>query len=139
LIDTLSAEAGGLVGELMMNDQAQTVATEEIIKDCIHRVHTYWAQRIAQEMKELITAKLDRGEPVTKDELDATTRRSLRRVARKNPLPIRPRSFPPHVSYHDEPNHQPRTRSLLETNEQSASLLSGDALPVGAPLHDGAL
>jgi DNA primase len=71
LIDTLSAEAGGLVGELMMNDQAQTVATEEIIKDCIHRVHTYWAQRIAQEMKELITAKLDRGEPVTKEELDA--------------------------------------------------------------------
>jgi hypothetical protein len=61
LIDTLSAEAGGLVGELMMNDQAQTVATEEDIKDCIHRVHSYW-RNVSPGNEGIITAKLDRGD-----------------------------------------------------------------------------
>src|SRR4028118_678899 len=68
LIDTLSAEAGGLVGELMMNDEAQTPATEEVVQDCIERIEGYWARQIEREILELVQLKLERGERISEEE-----------------------------------------------------------------------
>jgi hypothetical protein len=71
LIDTLSAEAGGLVGELLMNDESQVAATEEVVKDCIERVQGYWARRVEHEILELVRLKLERAEPITEGERKA--------------------------------------------------------------------
>jgi hypothetical protein len=71
LIDTLSAEAGGLVGELLMNDQSQVAATEEVVKDCIARIQGYWARRVEHEILDMVRLKLERSEPISEDERKA--------------------------------------------------------------------
>jgi DNA primase len=68
LIETLPGEAGGLVGELMLWDEAQMAATAEIIDDCIARVRGHWAKQVEREMIELIRSKLDSGEPISETE-----------------------------------------------------------------------
>jgi DNA primase len=71
LIDTLSAKAGGLVGELIMNDQSQVAATEEVVKDCIARIQGYWARRVEHEILDMVRLKLERSEPISEDERKA--------------------------------------------------------------------
>jgi hypothetical protein len=68
LVETLPPEAGNLVSELMLWDQAQIAATAEIIDDCIARVRGHWAKQIEREIIELIRLKLERGEPITEQE-----------------------------------------------------------------------
>jgi DNA primase len=68
LMDTLSVEAGGLVGELMMNDEAQTPATEAVVQDCIERIEGHWARQIEREILELVQLKLERGERISEEE-----------------------------------------------------------------------
>ncbi|HEX8832856.1 MAG TPA: toprim domain-containing protein, partial [Abditibacteriaceae bacterium] len=89
LIDTLPPEAGGLVGELMMNDESQSVATAEVIEDCVARVLGHWARQIERETLEMLQLKLDRAEPISEEERLAynnallATRRKLPPVADK--------------------------------------------------------
>jgi DNA primase len=84
LVDTLPGDAGAIVGELILSDQAQMAATAEVIDDCVARVRGYWAMRVEREMRELIQLKLDRGEAVSEEDrrnLDA----ALIATGRKSP------------------------------------------------------
>jgi len=84
LMQTLSVEAGGLIGELMMNDEAQVVANEAVIRDCIARIQGHWARQIEHEVLELIRLKLERGETISEDDRLALNA-ALRATRRKQP------------------------------------------------------
>ncbi|HVF84438.1 MAG TPA: toprim domain-containing protein, partial [Abditibacteriaceae bacterium] len=68
LIGTLEKEAGDLVGELMMSDEAQAPATDAVIDDLIARIHAHHARQAEAEILEMIRLKLDRQEPISEAE-----------------------------------------------------------------------
>jgi len=71
LMDTLSADAGGLVGELMMSEESQIAASDEIINDCVARVEDHWARQIERETLEMLQLKIARAEPISEAERQA--------------------------------------------------------------------
>ncbi len=87
LIDTLSVEAGGLVGELMMSDDAQTAATEDIVQDCVARVQNHWARQVEREVLEMVRLKLERGESISAEERAAYNAALLGTKRTQNPEP----------------------------------------------------
>jgi DNA primase len=86
LVETLPSEAGALVSEMMLWDEAQTAATAEIIDDCIARVRGHWAKQVEREMIELIQLKLQSGEPISEAERQ-NYNNALIATGRKTPPP----------------------------------------------------
>jgi len=68
LIEKLSPEAGGLVSELMLSDEAQAPADARVIEDWAARVHGHWAKQKEREILEYVRLKLERGEAITDEE-----------------------------------------------------------------------
>ena len=83
LIDKLPEESGGLIAELLLSDDAQIAATDKVIDDWIARVQGHWAKQTEQEVLELVTGKLERGEEVTAEER-AAYMEALVKTKRKN-------------------------------------------------------
>ena len=71
LLDELSPAAGGLVGELLLGDEADTPATLEVIDDCIARIENFHARQREAEILAIIKGKIERGESVTAEERTA--------------------------------------------------------------------
>jgi DNA primase len=86
LIETLSIEAGQLVGELVIGDESQIAASPEVIQSWIQRIRGIKAEQIHQEMKELMNLKISRGEMPTREEYKAYEA-SLIATGRKVPVP----------------------------------------------------
>lgn len=68
LVERLSPEAGSLVSELMLSDEAQTPLDEIVIQDCIQRVRGHWNKQREHEMLEMLRLKLERGELLSETE-----------------------------------------------------------------------
>lgn len=84
LIETLPPEAGNLVSELLMSQETDTAATDEVITDCVARVENYWARQIEREVLEMMQAKINAGEPISEAERKAYND-ALLATKRKNP------------------------------------------------------
>jgi len=78
LIGTLEKEAGDLVGELMMSDEAQTPATDVVIDDLIARIHAHHARQREKEFLEMYRARAQ--EPVSDADEKARLRRAVHEV-----------------------------------------------------------
>ncbi len=84
LIDTLSKDAGDLVGELLLSDEAQTAATDVIIDDLIARIIKHHARQAESEILELVKLKLERQEPISQSEYE-NYNNALKATGRKVP------------------------------------------------------
>ena len=71
LLTQLSTPAQGLVGALMLTDEAATPPELRVIDDWIARVKGHWLRQTEREWLEAIRLKLERGEPVTEDDKKA--------------------------------------------------------------------
>lgn len=87
LIGTLEKEAGDLVGELMMSDEAQTPATDVVIDDLIARIHAHHARQAEAEILEMIRLKLDRQEPISEAERESYNNALIATKRKTPPLP----------------------------------------------------
>lgn len=68
LIEDLSEEASGLVAELMLSDESQSVPDDRVVADWVARVRGHWARQREQEILELVKGKLERGEAISGEE-----------------------------------------------------------------------
>lgn len=85
LLDQLSPEAQGIVGALMLTDEAETPPELRVIDSWVERVHNYWKRKAEQEQLEYIRLKAQNGEPLTQDDLqvlDTTLRATKRKTGR---------------------------------------------------------
>ena len=85
LLEELSPEAGGLVGELLLGDEAETPATLEVIDDCIARIENFHARQREQEILSMIRGKIERGESVTAEERTALLQATIESGRREKP------------------------------------------------------
>jgi DNA primase len=81
LMGLLSEEAAALVSGLMVADEAQTMASEAVIRDWIARVASYWAKQTERDILGMVREKLQNGEPVSADER-AALQEALRQTGR---------------------------------------------------------
>ncbi|MBV9468163.1 MAG: DNA primase [Abitibacteriaceae bacterium] len=68
LVERLSPEAGALVSELVLSDEAQTPIDDLVVQDCIQRVRNHWNRQREREMLDMIRLKLERGEEISEEE-----------------------------------------------------------------------
>ena len=68
LMEQLDSPAAGLMGELMLSDEAQTPASDEVVVDWIARVQGHWKRQTEMEALEMIRLKLERGETISDEE-----------------------------------------------------------------------
>jgi hypothetical protein len=68
LIDKLPEESGGLIGELLLSDDAAEPASDLYINGWIARIRRHWAHQEEQDILEIVRTKLDKGEAILPEE-----------------------------------------------------------------------
>ncbi len=84
LMELLSDEAASLVSGLMVADEAQTMASDEVIRDWMARINGFWAKQTERDIMGIVREKLEAGEPISADERLAFAE-ALRQTGRKSP------------------------------------------------------
>lgn len=70
LLNTLSPEANLLAGELLMGQDAQTVATDRVIDSYIARIEGHWARQAEREIMEMARLRRERQDKISPEELE---------------------------------------------------------------------